>query len=500
MNVLLGHNQHGEHTLNMNVRVTVGRQQFYGEILIAKKIIIIAPNNQDHRSTTLREADLNGMIEVGLRSLKLNVRTGHDIILHFSNQRKRNVMRKKIRAAIGYGIVQKKICDESADVDEAHCNTWIQETLPALLAPYDEKDVFNADETGLFFKCLPDKTLSFKNEKCYEGKLSKERVTCLLAANMTGIEKLKIVLIGKSAKPRCFRGVTSLPLTYKSNKKAWMPADLFESWLLELDKYFLRQNRKVLLIIDNCPAHPQLNHKLRVIKLTFFPPNMTSKLQPLDQGIINCFKLHYRQRILKTILDSFESHCSILKIDFLDCINIVANVWNVDVTQTTIHNCFRKAGFGIHNFYDQEDEIPLAQVRKKIIQEQQMTSNIEDMFNRCVELCNVDHPTSMDEFVNVDDNLITSKIATDEKIVASISNQDEHQEIFDESDTDDIPRKKPSLHEMSNAFETLQLFFNMNENTTDDIFVLLDKLKKFYELDCEKNAVHQKLITDYFKK
>ncbi|XP_066261743.1 tigger transposable element-derived protein 4-like [Euwallacea similis] len=242
-----------------------------------------------------------------------------------------------------YGIVQKKICGESADVDEAHCNTWIQESLPALLAPYDEKDVFNADETGLFFKCLPDKTLSFKNEKCYGGKLR------------------------KSAKPRCFRGVTSLPLTYKSNKKAWMTADLFESWLLELEKYFLRQNRKVLLIIDNCPAHPQLNHKLRVIKLTFFPPNMTSKLQPLDQSIINCFKLHYRQRILKKILDSFESYCSIPKIDLLDCINIVANVWNVDVTQTTIHNCFRKAGFGIHNFYDQEDEIPLAQMKKLLL-------------------------------------------------------------------------------------------------------------------------------------
>ncbi|XP_066253854.1 tigger transposable element-derived protein 4-like [Euwallacea similis] len=113
--------------------------------------------------------------------------------------------------------MQKKICGESAAIDEAHCNTWIQETLPALLALYAEKDVFNANETGLFFKCLPDKTLSFKNEKCYGGKLSKERVTCLLAANMTGTEKLKIVLIRKSAKPRCFRGVTSLPLTYKSS-------------------------------------------------------------------------------------------------------------------------------------------------------------------------------------------------------------------------------------------------------------------------------------------
>lgn len=74
--------------------------------------------------------------------------------------------------------------------------------LPNLLKKYCERDVFNADESGLFFKCLPDKTLTFKNQKCHGGKNSKQRVTLMLAANMVGSEKLKILLIGKSAKPR----------------------------------------------------------------------------------------------------------------------------------------------------------------------------------------------------------------------------------------------------------------------------------------------------------
>ena len=31
---------------------------------------------------------------------------------------------------------------------------------------YGARDVFNADETGLFFRLLPDKTLLFKGEDC----------------------------------------------------------------------------------------------------------------------------------------------------------------------------------------------------------------------------------------------------------------------------------------------------------------------------------------------
>lgn len=370
--------------------------------------------------------------------------------------------------------------------------------MPALLAPYEEKDIFNADETGLFFKCLPDKTLTFKNEACHGGKLSKERVTCLLATNMTGTEKLKVLLIGKSAKPRCFRGVKCLPVTYKNNKKAWMTSELFEWWLMELDKYFLRQNRQVLFIIDNCPAHPQIKHKLKSIRLTFFPPNMTSKLQPLDQGIIKSFKFHYRRRILQKILNNFETYSSIPKIDLLDCVNIAATVWNVDVNQTTILNCFRKAGFGVNRFYDEEDEISLAQLKEKIRCEQQVVSEAEQSFNKYLQFCNINVATSIDDFMNLDEALVTSEIPTDEEIIASVAHQPEEEKS--DSDTDEMPREKPSQQDMLTAFETIQIGLTMNENTTDHIFNSLAQIKKFYESECERKQVHQNLITDYFKK
>ena len=54
---------------------------------------------------------------------------------------------------------------ESSDVDEIACEDWKNNILHDLIRSYYEKDIFNADETALFFKCLPDKTLTFKNEK-----------------------------------------------------------------------------------------------------------------------------------------------------------------------------------------------------------------------------------------------------------------------------------------------------------------------------------------------
>ncbi|GBL91826.1 hypothetical protein AVEN_172750-1 [Araneus ventricosus] len=58
-----------------------------------------------------------------------------------------------------------------------------QNFLPSLLKDYKADDVFNADETGLFFQCLPNKTAAFKGKEWQGGEQGKLRVTLLLAAN-----------------------------------------------------------------------------------------------------------------------------------------------------------------------------------------------------------------------------------------------------------------------------------------------------------------------------
>ena len=60
-----------------------------------------------------------------------------------------------------------------------------------------------------------------------------------------------------------------------------MTGDLFGEWIRNLDSSFRAQDRKVVLLIDNCTAHPEIQN-LTNINLIFLPPNRTSVLQPMD--------------------------------------------------------------------------------------------------------------------------------------------------------------------------------------------------------------------------
>lgn len=87
------------------------------------------------------------------------------------------------------------------------------------------------------------------------GKLSKQRVTVLLGANLSGTEKRKLLVIGKSKKPRCFKNVKNLPVKYESNKKSWMTSEIFLHEFKEWDKELRKKDRKIVVLVDNCTAH-----------------------------------------------------------------------------------------------------------------------------------------------------------------------------------------------------------------------------------------------------
>jgi len=75
---------------------------------------------------------------------------------------------------------------------------------------------------------------------------------------------------------------------------AWMTGTLFMNWIQQLDALFGKQKRKIILFVDNCPVHPR-DIPTTNIKLVFFLPNTTSKLQLLDQGIIIVIKQKYQK-------------------------------------------------------------------------------------------------------------------------------------------------------------------------------------------------------------
>ena len=109
-----------------------------------------------------------------------------------------------------------------------------------------------------------------------------------------------------------------------------------------------KENRKVLLFIDNATCHPAtLEGKYSNINIKFLPKNTTSRLQMLDAGIIQSFKVKYRKKLVKHVvsrIDEDKSASDIIKeVDVLVALRWVVQAWS-EVSDETIRKCFKRCG------------------------------------------------------------------------------------------------------------------------------------------------------------
>lgn len=304
--------------------------------------------------------------------------------------------------------------------------------------------------------------------------MSKERVTVLVCANMTATEKCPFLTIGKLKKPRCFRGILILPTG------AWMTGGIFEDWLRKWDEKLKRAERKIVLFVDNCKAHPHVDSQLECIELVLLPPNTTSEIQPCYQGIIYTLKTYYRKSMIKSLLRAIDSGSSIsqFKITLLDCLLMLKKAWEA-ATPSTIANCFRKGGFEVCNqlsddpFADRDDE----------------ESSESDPLSRFS--FNESESCSFQEYVGVDENLQCSPMLTSEEIVSSIASSD----TVEEDDTGE-PLAVVTHKQTCKAYQQLRSYLLRHSSDHDCPYSMLDALET--KLKAIGNTTHvQSLITDF---
>ena len=208
---------------------------------------------------------------------------------------------------------------------------WTQ-LLPTITAGYDLKDVFNADETGLYFRALPQRSMTHASEDGKGVKVSREHLTVQVACSATE-EKLPLLMIGKAANLRCFHGYekAALVVRWEHNTKAWVTLTIFRHWLERLNNSMVLRGRHILLFIEKCTAHPDV--QVSNVHIQFLPKNTTSKLQPCDAGVIQTLKLHYRKRLLRHLLhkmDDCNSSADLAKkVTALDAIFWLHAAWSV---------------------------------------------------------------------------------------------------------------------------------------------------------------------------
>lgn len=97
-----------------------------------------------------------------------------------------------------------KVKGEKASADEEQAEKFVADvTNIVAMDCYLPENIYNADETGIFWRCLPDTTLALETEKqAFGAKLSKERITLLLCANASGTHEVDLLAIGKAKRPR----------------------------------------------------------------------------------------------------------------------------------------------------------------------------------------------------------------------------------------------------------------------------------------------------------
>jgi hypothetical protein len=182
----------------------------------------------------------------------------------------------------------------------------------ALAATYYPDNVLNMDEIGLYWKMSPNRTLA--TEAASGGKKNKDRVTLALTINVIGTDKWAPWLIGKSKDPRCFKNINRrlLGVEYRYNNLKWMTGVIMVDYLNWLNKKCATQGRHVLLFMDNFSGHELgvdlVGGKtaLSNVQVEYLPPNTTSHWQPLDQGIIATFKLHYCKQWVGYMIKQFN--------------------------------------------------------------------------------------------------------------------------------------------------------------------------------------------------
>jgi hypothetical protein len=240
----------------------------------------------------------------------------------------------------------KQICGEAKDAPQESIDNFVQ-GLPSLLSGYKDSDIYNADETALYYRVLTNKTLETEHRYAVGQKVSKNRVTLLLCGSMGG-EKFPPLVIGKYGSPRCFRGIDrrTLPCLYNHSRNGWMTSALFQNWLSNVNQKMISQRRHIILFVDNAPAH-RTTCEYSNIRLQFLPPNCTSVIQPMDQGVIRSFKCKYRTILLDHFISNVETAEEdqlVHPIDILQAMYFIKRAW-INVHPDVLINTFVKAGF-----------------------------------------------------------------------------------------------------------------------------------------------------------
>eukprot|EP00172_Hildenbrandia_rubra_P002184 Plantae.Rhodophyta-Hildenbrandia_rubra.ctg28771.p1 GENE.Plantae.Rhodophyta-Hildenbrandia_rubra.ctg28771~~Plantae.Rhodophyta-Hildenbrandia_rubra.ctg28771.p1 ORF type:complete len:550 (+),score=102.22 Plantae.Rhodophyta-Hildenbrandia_rubra.ctg28771:784-2433(+) len=400
------------------------------------------------------------------------------------------------------GIKSYQMHGERGSVDEGALKEARQH-IRSLLAEYELKDIYNMDETGLYYRMSPSKTLATQQRRGLNK--SKERVTLALCSNADGSDKMPPLAIGKSAAPRCFKNIRreNLGAYYRNNSSVWMTGRIFADWM----KIFSQRvrGRKVILLVDNASSH-HVNLEGRELAgglnryrysesvvIAFLPPNMTSALQPMDMGIVATLKTLYRSFFIKWKLKEIESGEEKPRLNLLQAIGFALRAWG-KVEDESISNCFRKAGI-----------LAVAQQADCYLECRGVIRGVEksllDELAESLSELNTENCQTAEEFAFPDGELDVEEAPVDDLIIEEALGREVSGGKGDdeeESSDDEIILPVVKSRHATIALDTLWCCFQQTELEYPESQKAINTISECIE-DSMKRQRMQRKITDFFK-
>ena len=101
------------------------------------------------------------------------------------------------------------LCGEAAEVPEDVVQDF-KSRLPSIVQGYKPEDIYNCDESGLYFRGIPTKSFVKGGESSSGVTVLKERITVPFTVSAVG-EKMKLLVIGESQNPKSFKNHQKKP-------------------------------------------------------------------------------------------------------------------------------------------------------------------------------------------------------------------------------------------------------------------------------------------------
>ena len=277
--------------------------------------------------------------------------------------------------------------------------------------------------------------------------------------------------------------VNEMAVDWYASKNAWMTGDIHHRIMTKFNNQMRKAGRHVLYVCDNASSHQVREYSH--IKFLMLPPNATSIVQPLDQGILHSVKRRYKKKLAERYLVSVENNKdanTILKqFDIVAATNMIHNAWK-ETSSTIIQNCFHKAGFKHHGLDPEQapEEPPVAPA--------------PDVWNKVQRWMG---DVQFDDFVANEPEAPTTQPMIDEEIINLVRTENDAPQEESDDEEEENPHAKliKSTNEFLAIINQQKAFMKRNKLPVEFVQQLETLIVGNQIALCSK----QKEVTNYFK-